>query len=331
MKYRLIITITLFSFSCQGPSLFKRAPANGEEVIAGCDADFIKVLSSIRRGKPHKINWAELSRSLSRGEVSREGLGFENALARLNESLDEEGRVLLEKRLQSLEDFQRKKLRWRPKQRTTEEEVHAVVDALYRVSYAKVGLLSVYRFSKKRFTKASVDAYTDFLLIKHALLGDDLARYSLTSIPATVGKGTLRLFSFLLPFELGRAGVKFNKVHLRILKSKGHKGLYRYIKNTHGNLKALKYWFVHLTNVKLVGAIGLLAFIGPELYESYDFWTELLKVEIDEDASPEDLEQVLADKELTPEELKSSLISALEKSQSEEAMELKGLLESLED
>ena len=74
-----------------------------------------------------------------------------------------------------------------------------------------------------------------------------------------------------------------------------------------------------------------MAYIGPELYESHDFWTELLKVELDEDANLEDLEQVVLDKELSPKELKDSLVSELEKSGSDEALELKDLLLSLED
>jgi hypothetical protein len=334
VNYRLINLTILFCFvisSCQGPSLGFRGPADIGAEPSGCDVHTVKLLSSINRGKPKNVDWAGVTQALQQGVVSKEGGEFENALARVYDSLDEEGRTLLEKRLLGLDGFQRKKLRWKVKRRSEEQEVSDVIDSLYRVSYAKVGFLSVYRFSKKRFTKASVEAYTDFILIKHALLGDDFYKVGLSSIPAVVGKKTLQLFSFLLPFELGRVGVKYNRIHLKILKSKGHKGLYTYLKHTHGNIKALKYWLVHLTNIKLIGAIGLLAFIGPELYESHGFWTDLLKVELDEDANLEDLEQVVLDKDLTPEELKDSLVSELEKSGSGEALKLKELLISLED
>lgn len=183
-----------------------------------------------------------------------------------------------------IKDFYKKnridnsKIEWKSATIQNDKELDIMINKVISIygeaQYVPIRGISALRNHPKVFFKNNSEAIYKKLILQHYTFGNETKSFT-KGVVTESGMNLSKLVMSQLPshfFNINRANL--NGVHLKILKEKGPKGLYKYILATESPSAALKYWTTHMINMPKYAAIILLPILAPKIYESYFFFKE---------------------------------------------------------
>ena len=161
-----------------------------------------------------------------------------------------------------------------------EDLVEATINTFAESAFIPIRRYSVYLRSPNLFLRGNLLIMKEKLLYRMFALGPQSAGLA-PGWPRAVPGGLFDLLRTTLPFQFYLIReLKLNQAHVQAFERGGAQALYDHLKWREGVTLAVRYWFVHWTNLKAVIVLSYLAALAPSVMEARQYFANLSTLQL---------------------------------------------------